>query len=91
MLAKVEVKAFYVKRVNRDDGHVGWTRVRGGHAAERERAVWAASGRWQVEVVPSTRFVRRQVREWATHEAALAEAREAADTLARAARARLEG
>ena len=91
MLAKVEVKAFYVKRVNRDDGHVGWTRVRGEHAAERERAAWAASGRWQVEVLPSSRLVRREVRDWASHEAALAEAREAAATLARAARARVEG
>jgi hypothetical protein len=91
MLAKIERKAFYVKRMNRDDGHVGWTRVRGEEAAERERAVWEASGRWQVEVLPSTRFVRRQVREWATHEAARAEAREAASSLARVARARLEG
>ena len=62
-----------------------------GRPPTRERAVWEASGRWQVEVLPSSRFVRRQVREWASHEAALAEAREAADTLAGAARARLEG
>jgi hypothetical protein len=89
MLAKVERKAFYVKRVNRDDGHVGWTRVRGEQAAEQERAVWAASGRWQVEVLPTSRCVRQQVREWASHEAALAEAREAAETFARTARARL--
>jgi hypothetical protein len=91
MLAKVERKAFYVKRVSRDDGHVGWTRVRGEQAAERERAAWEASGRWSVEVLPGSRFVRRQVREWASHEAELAEARATAGTPARAARARLEG
>jgi hypothetical protein len=91
MLAKIERRAFYVKRVSRDDGHVGWTRVRGEQAAAQERAAWEASGRWQVEVLPSSRFVRRQVREWAAHEAALAEARAAADTLGRSARARLEG
>jgi hypothetical protein len=91
MLAKIERKAFYVKRVNRDDGHVGWTRVRGGQAAARERAVWEASGRWQVEVLPSSRFVRREVRQWASHEAAVAEARAAADSLSRAARVRMDG
>jgi hypothetical protein len=91
MLAKLERKAFYIKRVNRDDGHVGWTLVRGEQAAARERAAWEASGRWQVEVLPSSRFVRRQVREWASDEAARSEARAAADTLARAARARVEG
>jgi hypothetical protein len=88
MLAKVERKAFYVRRVSCDDGHVGWTRVRGEQAAEQERAVWAASGRWRVEVLPSSRVVRQEVREWASHEAARAEAREAAATLARAARTR---
>jgi hypothetical protein len=91
MLAKIELGTFYVRRVNRDDGHVGWTRVRGEHAAERERAAWEASGRWLVEVLPSSRCVRRQVREWAAHEAARAEARAAADSLAHIARARLEG
>jgi hypothetical protein len=91
MLAKVERKAFYVKRVSRDDGHVGWTRVRGERAAEEERAAWAASGRWQVEVLPSSRFVRREVREWAAHEAERAEARALSGTLAHAARASLEG
>jgi hypothetical protein len=91
MRAKLERGTFYVKRVNCDDGHVGWTRVRGEEAAERERAAWEASGRWVVEVVPSSRFVRREVREWAAHEAARAEARAAADSLARVARARLEG
>ena len=91
MRSKIERGTFFVKRVNRDDGHVGWTRVRGEQAAERERAAWEASGRWLVEVVPSSRFVRREVREWAAHEAARAEARAAADSLARVARARLEG
>jgi hypothetical protein len=91
MLAKVERKAFYVKRVSRDAGHVGWTRVRGVRAAVEERAAWAASGRWQVEVLPSSRFVRREVRERATHEAEPAEARAMAGTLAHATRAPLEG
>jgi hypothetical protein len=82
MRAKIERGTFYVKRVNRDDGHVGWTRVRGERAAAEERAVWEASGRWTVEVLPNSRVVRRQVRQWASHEAARAEARVAADTLA---------
>jgi len=60
MLAKVERKAFYVKRVSRDDGHVGWTRVRGERAAEEERAAWAArSPRTRVQPTwPSSRLTR---------------------------------
>lgn len=67
---------FYVKRTRTKQsktltgrtgqlGYVGWTgAIVGIERAGREAAAWKNTGEWDVQVLPSTPDVRRQVREW---------------------------
>jgi hypothetical protein len=59
-----QARSFYIKRIRIEDGHIGWTgSLRPYARALREAKAWRDAG-WEVEVVPNTPAVRREVQKW---------------------------